>query len=342
MYHLHLLRCPPGTDPLAEAERSYAAGYLADSETPDAEAEARKERVVDQLLGWDYHLTAFAFEGNDLWKGAPPPRPGELRRRDWLCTPSTTSFRGAGDSGASILIRDCSGYLRVPLWCERSPSRVWDEVWDYLRVLEREGGYTTYDPRLHQIVDLDTDQEHVIDSYREQNAIAAREVEENERAEREERLECFRHRRQRFNALIERIGERQPDLLRDFNRVTCPACGHPTLHGDKYEMCVLCEWEDDYQDDPHADEVWGGPNAEYSLAEARSNFEQCDGRGGMYRPEHERDFQRVENRYPRNQQLMEAYDQLLEAETLEELKSEIVNVREVEGWPDWRERRRFK
>ena len=36
----------------------------------------------------------------------------------------------------------------------------------------------------------------------------------------------------------------------------------------------MCNWEDDGQDDPNADEVWGGPNSVYSLSKARSNFEE--------------------------------------------------------------------
>lgn len=39
-----------------------------------------------------------------------------------------------------------------------------------------------------------------------------------------------------------------------------------------YEICELCNWEDDGQDDESAAEVWGGPNSDYSLAEARANF----------------------------------------------------------------------
>src|SRR6185503_8797643 len=47
----------------------------------------------------------------------------------------------------------------------------------------------------------------------------------------------------------------------------------PTLSDRQaYELCALCNWEDDGQDDPHADEVWGGPNKDYSLTEARTNF----------------------------------------------------------------------
>ncbi|MGX1199098.1 CPCC family cysteine-rich protein [Parvibaculum sp. MBR-TMA-1.3b-4.2] len=53
----------------------------------------------------------------------------------------------------------------------------------------------------------------------------------------------------------------------------CPCCGYPTLEErGGYDICGLCNWEDDGQDDPHADEVWGGPNGGYSLTEARANF----------------------------------------------------------------------
>jgi hypothetical protein len=41
-----------------------------------------------------------------------------------------------------------------------------------------------------------------------------------------------------------------------------------------YDICDLCNWEDDGQDDPNADEVWGGPNGAYSLAQARLNFRE--------------------------------------------------------------------
>lgn len=53
----------------------------------------------------------------------------------------------------------------------------------------------------------------------------------------------------------------------------CPCCGLPTLpERGGYEICVVCFWEDDGQDDPHAEEVWGGPNHHYSLSAARANF----------------------------------------------------------------------
>ena len=51
---------------------------------------------------------------------------------------------------------------------------------------------------------------------------------------------------------------------------TCPGCGYPTLsERGGYEICMVCSWEDDGQDDSTADEVWDGPNGSMSLTENR-------------------------------------------------------------------------
>lgn len=55
----------------------------------------------------------------------------------------------------------------------------------------------------------------------------------------------------------------------------CPCCGNKTLCGrGHYEICPVCLWEDDGQDDHDADEVRGGPNYELSLSQARQNFRE--------------------------------------------------------------------
>ena len=65
----------------------------------------------------------------------------------------------------------------------------------------------------------------------------------------------------------------------------CPCCDYPTLdERGGYDICPLCNWEDDGQDDPHADEVWGGPNGRYSLTEARENFKKSLIMFGEYDP----------------------------------------------------------
>ncbi len=53
----------------------------------------------------------------------------------------------------------------------------------------------------------------------------------------------------------------------------CPCCKFKTLHGrGPDEICCVCFWHDDGQDEAEADEVWGGPNKQLSLREAQRNF----------------------------------------------------------------------
>lgn len=65
-------------------------------------------------------------------------------------------------------------------------------------------------------------------------------------------------------------------------RFTCPCCGYLTLEErGGFEICPVCYWEDDGQDDHDADTVRGGPNSALSLAQARKNyaaFGACDER----------------------------------------------------------------
>jgi hypothetical protein len=67
----------------------------------------------------------------------------------------------------------------------------------------------------------------------------------------------------------------------DSDLLPCPCCRNLTL-GERgvYEICEVCWWEDDGQDDAGADVVRGGPNGKLSLTEARENF----GRYGACKP----------------------------------------------------------
>jgi hypothetical protein len=60
----------------------------------------------------------------------------------------------------------------------------------------------------------------------------------------------------------------------------CPCCKFKTLRErGGYDICPICFWEDDGQDDHDADVVRGGPNGALSLSQARSNYLQfgaCD------------------------------------------------------------------
>ncbi|WP_261993757.1 CPCC family cysteine-rich protein [Streptomyces sp. t39] len=54
----------------------------------------------------------------------------------------------------------------------------------------------------------------------------------------------------------------------------CPCCGFITLsERGRSEICGVCYWEDDGQDDHDADDIRSGPNHKLSLRQARRNFE---------------------------------------------------------------------
>lgn len=53
----------------------------------------------------------------------------------------------------------------------------------------------------------------------------------------------------------------------------CPCCHFLTLsERHEWEICPVCFWNDDGQDDEDADKVYGGPNHDLSLTEARQNY----------------------------------------------------------------------
>ena len=54
---------------------------------------------------------------------------------------------------------------------------------------------------------------------------------------------------------------------------TCPSCGYLTLSERcSWQICPICFWEDDGQDDFDADTVYDGPNGKSSLTSYRIKF----------------------------------------------------------------------
>jgi len=84
-------------------------------------------------------------------------------------------------------------------------------------------------------------------------------------------------RRQWFEGNLPTISKAIPKSVAWRPTRTCSCCGYLTLQQrGAHEICWLCWWEDNGQDDSTADEVRGGPNWKYSLTEARRNFERYE------------------------------------------------------------------
>ena len=109
---------------------------------------------------------------------------------------------------------------------------------------------------------------------------------------------------------------------------TCPCCGYPTLSSrGVFEICPLCGWEDDGQDDPYADEIWGGPNGDYSLSEARDNFNIYL---TMYRQIDKVIFKQQAWKLPIKRALISIYNRMLETQDSQEIEDLKIQAEELE------------
>ena len=93
------------------------------------------------------------------------------------------------------------------------------------------------------------------------------------------------------------------------DRYICPCCFMPTLsERGGYEICSICSWEDDGQDSDDAEQIRGGPNSDYSLSEARRNFEMYF---TMYRPSAHLAYEEEQSEREKKKELYQAYTQAM-------------------------------
>lgn len=122
------------------------------------------------------------------------------------------------------------------------------------------------------------------------------------------------------------------------NHYLCPCCYYPTLKRRvDFDICPLCNWEDDGQDNHNADKVLGGCNSNYSLTEARSNFKNYL---TSYRPSDKYHFARTTTKTDLlgqvvdlnkiKMQIIELYNTIMQTDNLKERKiifSKVENLK---------------
>lgn len=138
-----------------------------------------------------------------------------------------------------------------------------------------------------------------------------------------------------FEKYTQELAKRSKEGYKKFDEYyICPCCYYPTFSSrPEFDICPLCNWEDDRQDDHNADEVLGGPNHGYSLTEARKNFKQYF---TMYRPSDIYHFERttvkkvlgkiVEDLTVKKQEIINEYNQLLHIENEKERKVKFKTI----------------
>lgn len=75
-------------------------------------------------------------------------------------------------------------------------------------------------------------------------------------------------------AQLKRIGLDYDEVIGEpISLLPCPCCGYQTLSAyGCYQICTVCWWEDDDQDNEDANWIRSGPNYRLSLTRARFNF----------------------------------------------------------------------
>jgi len=106
---------------------------------------------------------------------------------------------------------------------------------------------------------------------------------------------------------------------------TCPSCGYPTIEERcAWEICSICFWEDDGQDDQDADEVYGGPNNDYSLT--------------VHRFEWSKNLQELKKDDSKTSDLLKRIDELIQLDQETDIPEILELVKNVSNWFDEKRR----
>lgn len=130
----------------------------------DAAIEARKRALVVALMGVNAQLSVFPFGYSEIAasEGISEDEARERWRHLELNEPEEEG------SGIQITLLDQTASVTVPYWHSGGKAdEVWARIWNYLQVLQRNGGFNVYDPQLEQALDLGRDRAAVVAKYEE-------------------------------------------------------------------------------------------------------------------------------------------------------------------------------
>ncbi len=161
-YDFRLFLPQPGVDPLVTAQTEQ------DGESEDinpgppvAENETRKRAIANALMKTDPVLEVFQFGFEQIAKFQNiSVEEAKLRWRHM-------EFNGPEDGpGIQITLFDDGASLSVPYWHkDKKAKAVFVQLWEYLKVIQRVGGYQIYDPQMESIVNLASDLEKATTCY---------------------------------------------------------------------------------------------------------------------------------------------------------------------------------
>ena len=147
-YTLILVRVPAGASE-EEIERAAADTEGSDENNrrpPDPEAERRKRAVVDALLEEFSELEGGELDYGAIAESEKITEEEARRRNNWLQVAAPVD-----GSGIQIAVYDTFATMELGA---AGTDEDWEDVWRYLEVMVREGGFVVWDPQAPGVMDL--------------------------------------------------------------------------------------------------------------------------------------------------------------------------------------------
>ena len=125
------------------------------------ESEAAKQRLAAALMAENPDLHIYPFDFAAIARSESTSEAEARVRHRHL------ELNGPEDGpGIQVTLLDQTASVTVPYWHAGADAEpVFAEIWRYLELLEREGGFRTYDPQLARILDLGQDFGAVVEEY---------------------------------------------------------------------------------------------------------------------------------------------------------------------------------
>jgi hypothetical protein len=161
-YDFRLFLAQTGVDPLVTARTEPDEESDEINPGPPIPAkEARKRAIADALMKADPSLEVFQFGFEEIAKFQKNGvEEAKLRFRHMeLNGPE-------GGPGIQIMLFDDGASLTAPYWHKDNKAKaVFAQIWEYLKVIQRVGGYHIYDPQMECIVSLASDLQKAMKCY---------------------------------------------------------------------------------------------------------------------------------------------------------------------------------
>ncbi len=150
-YDIRLFKPKPNEDPLVTAQRE------GDEQQPPAELdpvqEALKLRIITALTTTNLALHPLWPNYQDIAARENISIEAAKLKHRWVQLDERESKQGI-----QILLFDDEAFISVPYWHDGvQAEEVFQRIWKYLRVINRESGYAAYDPQLGILLDLSQD-----------------------------------------------------------------------------------------------------------------------------------------------------------------------------------------